>query len=128
HLGCGPTLQALVAEQTFLAPGPWVRVTVHPRAPLVRSKGILDDFRNAEWATEVRGAWWTALPGRPLTGSTRTVVTVGSSRLRYGVLAEVPLHRPVPSHGPRWLAGGRIEVRPKPTRRSTGWAGSRSGS
>ena len=120
HLGVGPSLQALVVERALLAPGPWLRMTVHPKHEMTRSTGFLDDLRNAEWSTEVRGAWWWELPGWPLTWSTRSVVTVGSERLRYGVLGEVPLHRPEPTDGVRWMVGGRIEVRPEPGRRSVG--------
>ena len=120
HAGMGPSLQLLGGEHAVLAAGPWLRMTIHPRSGMERSTGLLDDLRNAEWSTEVRGAWWWALPGRPITWSTRSVGTVGSERLRYGLVGEVPLHRPWPDDRVQWMIGGRIEVRPMPGRSARG--------
>jgi len=123
HVGMGPSVQALIGPRALLAPGPWLRATVHPKDEQTRSTGLLDDLRNAEGSMEVRGAWWWELPDRPLTWSMRAVGTVGSQRLRYGVVGEVPLHLPAPTDPVPWMVGGRIEVRPKPRRRSFGGLG-----
>ena len=95
----------------------------HPEADPPPSAGFVDDLRNAELAAEVRGAWWVELPERPWTLAARSALTVGSSRLRYGLVGELPLHRPAPVEGAIWMVGGRIEVRPEPSRRSRGWGG-----